>query len=269
MTGLTWTGLVAAIAIASATASTAADDPNDYDKFALWTDCKPVALQIVLAPGNTGLTEEEVAVVSHTRLRSARLYEDTFSDPFLRVSVEVNRNVYYIGLRFHRFLLTLPPNALTGWATTWEVSSFGFIESYGPGVVVFEDAASWSAVGTRAWPSTSPVLPAIGLGTVSADSVLSLVELSAECTHDLPVMGTREGVFPAGSGNSGLVARRRRCPGTGKSGWQAELHANDGGGQTDDDDHRHHQLDLALGGFHVFGPYAIHHNRRSRRGGVR
>ena len=134
--------LVAAIAVAGATALAAAEELDNGDKFALWNDCKPISVQVGVDP-NDGVTEEDVLAVVNSKLRSARLYEDTLSSgQWLWVSVEVgHHNGSYVGLRLYRHLLTLPYSdggqsveALDGWAATWQIGSFGFIGSYSPEV---------------------------------------------------------------------------------------------------------------------------------------
>lgn len=103
------------------------DAPNDYERFQLYTECKPVALVIEGLPDDAKsikLTKDRVRIAVESRLRSARLYDSTVSAPHLYVNINVVRSGYSIGVQFSKMLYD-STTTLTYPAITWEIGSAG------------------------------------------------------------------------------------------------------------------------------------------------
>ena len=132
--------LVAAVAIAWSSASPAAGESSAKERFELWNDCKPVPLLIKLDGGESGLAEEDVALIVRSRLRAARLYYedgsgiDEVGNAFLNVFVQSVGDTFVIRMELVRFLEfpsvpSLPDPPMLGdmqLATTWMTGGFGF-----------------------------------------------------------------------------------------------------------------------------------------------
>ena len=58
-------------------APTATVAVDDYDRFRLWNQCRPLHLAVGVNEGGAeiGITEETISALVRSRLRSARLYE--------------------------------------------------------------------------------------------------------------------------------------------------------------------------------------------------
>jgi len=94
--------VVLAIVLSSSTNAT--DAVQEYDRFQLWNDCRPLGLIVEPLPEDAtdiGLAEEAVTAAVHSRLRTGRLYGDD-ARQFLWISVNVVSLAFNINVGFYK-----------------------------------------------------------------------------------------------------------------------------------------------------------------------
>ena len=112
-----------------ALALTAVPVQESFGRFKLFNNCETMFLLVGVADDNehvknVGLTKERVQFAVESRLRGARLFRSGFGSPVLEVNVDVVGSAFFIHIRYNKTLFD-PVSDRTGFAPTWEISSFG------------------------------------------------------------------------------------------------------------------------------------------------
>lgn len=117
-----------AAALLLTAASALAGEVSDYDRFQLWNACNPMGIVVALGKNvaEIGLTEKAVETATRSRLRSARLYDDDRTSPWLAVVLEVAGTGFIIEIEYFKRVHDLYGNP--GYATSW---SFGGAGTHG------------------------------------------------------------------------------------------------------------------------------------------
>ena len=106
-----------------------ADEVSEYDRFRLWSDCRPMDL-VVEELGEEaaafGLTRELIADAVGDRLASVELVDQTFDwpVPYLYLQVNVVDDAFSISIQFLKPVLDYA-SSLTFLTTTWDGQSAG------------------------------------------------------------------------------------------------------------------------------------------------
>lgn len=120
--------LTLALAAAMAVPAASASEETDLDRFMLWFGCQPVRLSVEhldKEAADIGLTQEAITVAVRSRLRAARLYDETdFPFTFLYVSVDVARQAFVINVFYNKWLQD-QVSGEGGIATTWRSGTIG------------------------------------------------------------------------------------------------------------------------------------------------
>ena len=98
---------------------------TDLDRFRLWNDCGAVDLVVEDLSDDAdgiGLTKTAVETAARSRLRAARLYDDT-AVPGLYVVVHVVGHAFSITTEFNKWVTDA--NGLRGYAGTWRTRGTG------------------------------------------------------------------------------------------------------------------------------------------------
>ena len=103
------------------------DHLGSKDAFNLWTGCKPVGLVASLEKHETeiDLTEDEIEIATRSRLRSARLYAEELTFPFLLVSVHVVGNAFSVDVALLKPLVDRVFSGREWGGITWATGSTG------------------------------------------------------------------------------------------------------------------------------------------------
>ena len=95
-----------------------------WEAFGLWTKCSQIDLYVHVDDEATlGLTKEKVSTAVRSRLRAARLYDET-AYFYLSVTTQFQGRSFIIAAKLYKFLV----DAISGDGTlapSWETSSFG------------------------------------------------------------------------------------------------------------------------------------------------
>ena len=117
---------LAAIPLAMVATSASAEEVNDYDRFELWNDCRPMDLLVEgldQDSANIGLAVEDIETVVLKRLPAAGLY-DAERREHLYVRVAVTRQAFSATMEYRRPVYE-PVSDRMGFATTWDTGSIG------------------------------------------------------------------------------------------------------------------------------------------------
>ena len=92
----------ALLLIAALSLPGAAEDreASDFDRFQLWSECRPLELVVEglhNAAADIGLEENRIETMARSRLRAARLYSDTPQLEYLYILVTVSGPVARLG----------------------------------------------------------------------------------------------------------------------------------------------------------------------------
>ena len=102
--------------------SASAASVTDFDRFMLWSDCRPMELVVEGLPEDAvqiGLTKERIAIAVRSRLRAARLYEMSApSSPYLYVNVNVVGLSFSIEIAYNKYVQDLVTGKIYR-ARTW------------------------------------------------------------------------------------------------------------------------------------------------------
>ncbi len=122
-------GVVAAVLMVC-TGSVAAEDTSNLtslDRFELWNECGPVGLLVEDLPdyaAEIGLTVERIETTVRSRLRAAKIYDESLDVPYLYVNVNVLNPAYGLGVEFNKLVTDYLTDKL-GSAVTWKIGSIG------------------------------------------------------------------------------------------------------------------------------------------------
>ena len=102
---------------------------SSQERFELFNKCKPMDVMVqglASAVTDIGLRRESITAVAESKLRAARLYDDSLLWPYLYVEVRVLRDtrVFSVSVQYRRLLF----NRVTstgGVVSAWERGSFG------------------------------------------------------------------------------------------------------------------------------------------------
>ena len=112
------------------TASTVhAQAVSDQDRFELFNACRPMMLVVEVVPSDAQTVDlpERVQLAVESRLRSARLYTESWEKAnFVHLSIGINvlGPAYGIDVKYWKWV-TDPVNNSNGRATTWSISGTG------------------------------------------------------------------------------------------------------------------------------------------------
>ena len=107
--------------------SASAASVTDFDRFQLWSDCRPMGLVVESLPEDAvqiGLTKERIAIAVRSRLRAARLYEVPARTPYLYVNVHVSNLSFSYSIDYNKFVQDLVTGK-TYPAPTWMIGGTG------------------------------------------------------------------------------------------------------------------------------------------------
>lgn len=105
--------------------------PTDFDYFELWNRCAPTSLVVEGLSSEAdeiGITRERIETLARSRLRSARIYRDGWSDTYLYIRVNVRLTYYGLEVEYRKFVFDHLAGEKTdgqGFATTWERGGVG------------------------------------------------------------------------------------------------------------------------------------------------
>ena len=98
------------------------------DKFAwfeLFSNCQPMELSVYIQDGEEiGLAKSSVQAAAESRLRSARLYRNSNTTPFLSVTIRVYRLAFSINVQYHKRVFDYQSGLSFG-TVTWERDTLG------------------------------------------------------------------------------------------------------------------------------------------------
>ena len=116
----------AALVLALATPSGAAEKVTELDRFRLWHECLPMDLVVegLQKDADTELTEEAITVAVRSRLRAARLYKADALFSYLYVNVNVVPPAFSISIEFQKWLKDAVSGE-EGFAATWRFGGTG------------------------------------------------------------------------------------------------------------------------------------------------
>ena len=112
------------------TAASAAAEVNEFDRFALWNECRPMRLLVEDLDEDSAeidLSKEALEIAARSRLRAARLYSEDFfegSFSYLYINVNVISNAFGISVKYNKYVMDLATK-LEGSAPTWTAGSIG------------------------------------------------------------------------------------------------------------------------------------------------
>ena len=100
-------------------------DVTPYDRFRLWNDCQAMGVLVEdLGRDATeiGLTKSAIETAVRSRLRAARLYDDSLGLPYLYVNINVVGPAFSIKVDYNQAMVSAGG---LGFAPTWETGSTG------------------------------------------------------------------------------------------------------------------------------------------------
>ena len=112
------------------TAASAAAEVNEFDRFALWNECRPMHLAVEDLDEDSaeiGLSKEALEIAARSRLRAARLYSEDFfegSFSYLYINVTVSSRALSISVEYKKSVMDLATKLEVN-ATTWKAGSVG------------------------------------------------------------------------------------------------------------------------------------------------
>ena len=118
---------VAALVPLIATGSAAQDDRDVRNaRFQLFNNCQPIYLivETLSEDADIGLTDERIQTMAETRLRAARIYDDTVTVPNVYVQVAVFRTSFRFDITFRKGLYD-SVSSEQSLAITWIDGSMG------------------------------------------------------------------------------------------------------------------------------------------------
>ena len=124
------------IILCLAAISASAGEVNDYDRFELWNECKPMTLiveDVYEDATAIGLTKESIEAGVLSRLRAARLYNSEEEWSHLTVFVNVVDRAFSIRLLYIKRMQDVA-TGMEGLSVSWFMTSTGML---GDGGVAF------------------------------------------------------------------------------------------------------------------------------------
>ena len=103
--------------------------PDQLTQFRLFNQCAPMRLVVERLPddaSNIGLTKETLSAALESRLRAARLYDDT-GTPYLYLNVTLSGRAFNTVLGYSKYVCET--NGFCGWAETWDAGFVGTASS--------------------------------------------------------------------------------------------------------------------------------------------
>ena len=103
-----------------------AEEVTRYDRFRLWDNCQPMELVVESLDRDAaaiGLNQEAIATAVRSRLRGARLYDDSALS-YLYVNVNVIGSAYALNVEYNKVVNDLASGESFP-ATTWNIGSAG------------------------------------------------------------------------------------------------------------------------------------------------
>ena len=103
-----------------------ASPPAQETRFALFNNCDRIGLVVDLQDeeDDTGLTEDRIQTAVESRLRGARIYDETSFSGYLGVFVHINRRALHIRTEYKKLLFD-EISGESGIASVWVRSSTG------------------------------------------------------------------------------------------------------------------------------------------------
>ena len=100
-----------------------------FDKFMLWSECKPIPLtKEDLGLGDDAekisLSKEAIETAIRSRMRAARIYSENTKNIFLYVNVIIVGNAFNITAELRK-VATDQASSNIGWAATWDIGLTG------------------------------------------------------------------------------------------------------------------------------------------------
>lgn len=123
--------VIIALAVINGDATAETNAPSARDYFRLWNDCRATGILVESLSDDAaaiGLTVDRIETMLRSRLRAARIYDDSAEDTYLYVNINVGSNFFGIGLKFRKWVLDIATSegrGGQGFATTWDIGSAG------------------------------------------------------------------------------------------------------------------------------------------------
>ena len=121
--------LVSVTLAISAMPTAAVFDEDDYRmrhlEWQLGNECKPIPLLVELNKNarDIGLKTEAIETLARSRLRAARIYDETLDAPYLYININVSGSAVSVERQFKRWLRL--PDGTSGIAVTWSNGATG------------------------------------------------------------------------------------------------------------------------------------------------
>lgn len=106
--------------------SAQAEEVTRLDRFQLWNNCQPMQLVVESLhqdAADIGLTGEAIATAVRSRLRGARLYDDT-APQYLYVNVNVVGQAFALNLAYNKMVPDYVPSS-SGWLWVLKTALMG------------------------------------------------------------------------------------------------------------------------------------------------
>ena len=116
---------IVALAVINGHATAEANTPTDLDYFDLWNNCGTTTLVVESLKDNAakiGLTKERIETMVRSRLRAARIYDDSATGTYIYVNVNVGSTYFATSVEFNKRVLDIATDHSkggTGFAATW------------------------------------------------------------------------------------------------------------------------------------------------------